>query len=89
MKTNFEMLRVYRLAENLADRIWKIVIEWDYFAKSTLGQQIVDAVDGVGANIAEGTGREAFRTIDGSSKSLADRCTKPSIGYAELITGGC
>jgi len=57
MKTNFETLRVYRLAEKLADRIWKIVIRWDYFARSTVGQQIVDAVDSVGSNIAEGTGR--------------------------------
>jgi four helix bundle protein len=61
MKTNFENLRVYRLAEKLADRIWKIVVEWDYFAKSTLGQQIVDAVDGVGANIAEGSGRGSLQ----------------------------
>jgi four helix bundle protein len=56
-KTNFERLRVYQLAEKLADKIWRIVVKWDYFAKSTLGQQIVDAADGIGANIAEGTGR--------------------------------
>lgn len=56
-KTNFESLRVYQLAEKLADRIWRIVVKWDYFAKTTVGQQIVDAADGVGANIAEGTGR--------------------------------
>ena len=61
MKTNFERLRVYQLAEKLADRIWKVVIKWDYFAKATLGQQIVDAVDGVGANIAEGTGRGSLQ----------------------------
>jgi four helix bundle protein len=61
MKTNFEKLRVYRLAERLADRIWKIVVDWDYFAKSTLGEQIVDAVDGVGANIAEGSGRGSLQ----------------------------
>ena len=60
-KTNFEKLRVYQLAEKLADRIWKIVVKWDYFAKVTLGQQIVDAADGVGANIAEGTGRGSLQ----------------------------
>ena len=60
-KTNFENLRVYQLAERLADRVWKIVIKWDYFAKTTLGEQIVDAADGVGANIAEGTGRGSLR----------------------------
>ena len=60
-KTNFEKLRVYQLAEKLADRVWKIVVKWDYFAKVTLGQQIVDAADGVGANIAEGTGRGSLQ----------------------------
>ena len=60
-KTNFEKLRVYQLAERLADRIWKIVIKWDYFAKTTVGQQIVDAADSIGANIAEGTGRGSLQ----------------------------
>ena len=60
-KTNFEGLRVYRLAEKLADRIWKIVLKWDYFAKITVGQQIVDAADGVGSNIAEGSGRGSLQ----------------------------
>ena len=61
VKTNFEGLRVYQLAETLADSIWRIVVKWDYLAKSTVGQQIVDAADGVGANIAEGTGRGSLR----------------------------
>ena len=56
-RTNFEKLRVYQLAEELADRVWRVVIKWDYFAKATVGQQMVDAADGVGSNIAEGTGR--------------------------------
>lgn len=60
-KTNFEKLRVYQLAEKLSDRIWKIVVKWDYFAKVTVGQQIVDAADGVGANLAEGTGRGSLQ----------------------------
>ena len=57
VKTNFEKLRVYQLAEELADRSWKIVVKWDYFAKSTVGMQMVDAVDSVGSNIFEGIGR--------------------------------
>jgi four helix bundle protein len=60
-QTNFEKLRVYRLAEKLADRIWRVVIKWDYFAKATLGQQMVDAADGIGSNIAEGTGRGSLQ----------------------------
>jgi four helix bundle protein len=56
-KTNFEKLEVYRLAERLADEIWAVVLTWDFFAKDTVGKQLVKAADGVGANIAEGTGR--------------------------------
>lgn len=56
-KTNFETLHIYRLSEILADKIWNIVLKWDYFAKDTVGIQIVKAADSVGANIAEGSGR--------------------------------
>jgi four helix bundle protein len=60
-KTNFESLRVYKLAENLADEIWNIVLRWDLFARDTVGKQIVRAADSIGANIAEGTGRHNFQ----------------------------
>ncbi len=53
----FEELRVFQLAEKLADEIWDIVISWDYFAKDTVGKQIVKSADSIGANIAEGAGR--------------------------------
>jgi len=56
-RTNFEKLQVYKLAENLADGIWDVVRSWDYFAKDTVGKQVVKAADSIGANIAEGTGR--------------------------------
>jgi len=52
-KSNFENLRVYQLSEDLADRIWEVVIGWDKFARDTVGGQIVRAVDSIGANIAE------------------------------------
>jgi four helix bundle protein len=60
-RTNFEKLRVYKLSEELADEIWKIVSRWDTFAKDTVGRQIVRSADSVGANIAEGTGRHNFQ----------------------------
>jgi four helix bundle protein len=59
--TNFENLRVYKLAEELADEIWKIVLRWDTFARDTVGRQIVRSADSIGANIAEGTGRHNFQ----------------------------
>ncbi len=60
-KANFESLQVYRLAERLADEVWKIVCKWDPFAKSTIGKQITRAADSIGANIAEGVGRGSFQ----------------------------
>ena len=56
-RTNFEKLQVYKLSEDLADGIWKVVRVWDYLAKDTVGKQIVKSADSIGANIAEGTGR--------------------------------
>jgi four helix bundle protein len=56
-RTNFEKLQVYQLSEKLADSIWEIVVTWDFFAKDTVGKQIVRAADSIGANIAEGSGR--------------------------------
>ena len=53
----FEDLRVFQLAEKLSDDIWKIVGEWNYFEKDTVGKQLVRAADSIGANIAEGSGR--------------------------------
>jgi four helix bundle protein len=59
--TNFEKLRVYKLSEELADAIWEIVLEWEPFATTTVGKQIVRSADSIGANIAEGTGRGTFQ----------------------------
>jgi four helix bundle protein len=56
-KPDFEDLQVYQLAEKLANQIWYIVKEWDYFSKDTIGKQIVRAADSVCANIVEGRGR--------------------------------
>src|ERR1044072_2757017 len=56
-KTNFENLHIYRLSERLARHIWRVVLGWEFFAKNTVGIQIVKAADSIGANIAEGSGR--------------------------------
>ena len=54
---SFEELRVYRLAETLADELWNIVLEWNAYPRDTVGKQLVRAADSIGANIAEGCGR--------------------------------
>ena len=59
-KTGFENLRVYQLAEEIGDLVWEAVIKWDRLAQDTVGKQLINSADSVGANIAEGTGRGTF-----------------------------
>lgn len=60
MKKKFLQLndiKVYKIAFNLSNYVWGIVVKWDYFAKGTVGKQFARAVDSISANIAEGFGR--------------------------------
>ncbi|MBI5778437.1 MAG: four helix bundle protein [Planctomycetes bacterium] len=61
MVTNIEDLRVYQIAEEIADKIWDICDKWNAFAKRTVGEQLVRAGDSIGANIAEGFGRYHYK----------------------------
>ncbi len=56
-----EDLAVYKSAMEIGDLVWNIVINWEYFAKKTLGAQMVDAADSIALNIAEGYGRFHFK----------------------------
>ena len=60
MSATFEDLRVLKSAEEIADSIWKIVVQWDEFAKDVVGKQMARSADSVGANIAESFGRFNF-----------------------------
>lgn len=48
----------YKIAFHLSNYVWKVVTQWDYFAKNTVGMQFVRAVDSIAANLAEGFGRK-------------------------------
>ncbi|CAG0946495.1 hypothetical protein ANRL1_03047 [Anaerolineae bacterium] len=52
-----EEIEIYILAEAIADKWWKITSCWKPFAQDTVGEQLVRAVDSIGANIAESYGR--------------------------------
>jgi four helix bundle protein len=47
----------YKIAFNLSNYVWNLVIKWERFDSETVGKQFVRAVDSISANIAEGFGR--------------------------------
>lgn len=57
MATELEDLRILKVAEGIADVIWKQVVAWNDFAKDVVGKQMARAMDSIGANIAESYGR--------------------------------
>jgi four helix bundle protein len=58
---SLQEMSVFKLASQVSDSVWKIVAQWDWFSKKTLGDQIVRSADSIGANIAEGYGRYFFK----------------------------
>ncbi|MBL9163558.1 MAG: four helix bundle protein [Planctomycetaceae bacterium] len=60
-RSDFESFQVYQLSERLADVVWDVVVPWNNLAKDTVGKQLIRAVDSIGANIAEGSGRGSYQ----------------------------
>ena len=54
-------LDIYKLALEIGENVWTIIIKWEYFPKRTLGAQFVEAADSIAANIAEGYGRYFYK----------------------------
>lgn len=57
---SLERLEVYKLARKLSEIGWKIYEGLDWQDKKIAGDQFVEAIDSVGANVAEGFGRFHF-----------------------------
>ncbi|MFY0671824.1 MAG: four helix bundle protein [Bacteroidia bacterium] len=55
-----EDLEIYKMAMEIGEDVWNIVITWDIFKKKTIGNQLVRSSDTIAANIAEGYGRYQF-----------------------------
>lgn len=49
----------YRISFKLSNKVWHIIIQWNYFAKDTIGKQFIRAIDSISANIAEGFARRS------------------------------
>jgi len=72
-------IKAYRIAFDLSNYVWDIVIMWEYFPRDTVGKQYVKATDSISANIAEGFGRyhkkekiHFYRYSSGSIKEALD-----------------
>ena len=52
-----EQLTSYQISKDLSSIIYKLVKDWAYIDKQTVGTQIIRSADSVAANIAEGFGR--------------------------------
>lgn len=81
----------YKISFHLSNYVWRIVIEWNQFAKDTVGKQFVKAIDSISANAAEGFGRYTkkdkvnfYRYSYGSIKESLDWNEKARI--RKLIT---
>ena len=53
----FYQLEIYRRYERLSELVWSTVGAWDIRHKRLIGDQLVEACDSIGANIAESIGR--------------------------------
>jgi len=50
-------IQSYKIAFNLSNYIWEVVVKWEKFERYTVGNQWARAIDSISANIAEGFGR--------------------------------
>ena len=61
MKSSLNDLEIYREAMDIGEDVWSIVLGWDFFARDTIGKQVVRSADSIAANLSEGYGRFHFK----------------------------
>jgi four helix bundle protein len=61
MSASINDLEIYRESMRLAEVSGEAVESWPFFAKDTVGKQLVRAADSIAANIAEGYDRYHFK----------------------------
>jgi four helix bundle protein len=52
-----EEMDFFTMYAEVADWAWRIVSAWPYLAQRTVGEQLIRAIDRVGATLVEGDGR--------------------------------
>ena len=88
---SLESFDAYNISLELSNYIWDLVIQWEWFAKKTVGAQLVTSGDSISANIAEGFGRyhkkdkiKFYRYSQGSLKEVKDWINK--VEHRKLAT---
>lgn len=56
-----EDLEVYKVAMEIGEIVWNIVMKWEYFERKTLGAQLVNSADSIALNVSEGYGRFHYK----------------------------
>lgn len=56
-----EELEVYKVAMEIGELVWQIVMKCEYFERKTLGAQFANAADSIAFNISEGYGRFHYK----------------------------
>ncbi len=73
------------MAESIANKVWDIVIKWDYFAKETVGKQLVKAADSISANIAESHGRYHYQDKKNFGYYSRGSLEESKVGFENLL----
>ena len=81
-----DKIDAYVASFKLSNLVWNKVMEWDNFAKWTVGKQLVNSSDSISANIAEGFGRygkkdkiKFYRYSYGSMEETKDWLRKATV----------